>query len=86
MVEDRSIKISSQNVMNLASIMSDLQEEIKDKRLRGKINLIKGVLFGNVEIVQEGFMFRFKNKNPNSRFCDDCGLLRVSEYRECECC
>lgn len=87
-MEKESITISGQDVMRLTSLMSDMQE-VCDKRTRGQLNLIKGFLFGRIKfenVDENGFSYRFKSINPNSRFCDCCGLLRDgSEYQECNC-
>ena len=77
-------ELKEQDIRTIVSILSDIQE-VTDERVNGKLNLIKGVLLGKVEIQYEGLFCSFKNKNTESRFCDKCGLLRVGEYRQCQC-
>jgi len=90
------VTLSRDKAMILAGMMSDMQEllsgefgemdEGRKKSMRGKLNLIKGVLFDRIEMVSEdNFFFEFKSKSENSRFCDKCGLIKEGEYKECEC-
>lgn len=56
-----------------ASILSDAQELLHRGRrfeANGKINLAKSILFGNMEIIQDGMCYEFKPKGE--RFCMDC--------------
>lgn len=68
----------------VAGILSDIQE-FADEQTRGKLNLVKGFLFGDLILEHADITFSFKSKNPNSRFCDRCGLLKVGAFKECEC-
>lgn len=94
---ERVTILSRDESMILAGMMSDMQEEFsgdygefdKDRKrnMTGKLNLIKGVLFGTLEMVSEdGFSWSFKSKKPNSRFCDKCGLVKSDKYSNgCTC-
>jgi hypothetical protein len=85
--------LTGEDVMRIASMLSDVQEEISGdygnliERATGKINLIKGFLFGQLDMVSDdGFFWEFKSKlGEKSRFCDHCGLLKPEHQGACKC-
>jgi len=86
-LDKEAVRLTQKDAMRIASILSDVQHVLGDnKEERGRLNLVKGVLFGEVVIEEVNpIAFRFRNKHPNSRFCDGCGLLSEGDYAECEC-
>lgn len=85
--------LTGDEVMRIASLLSDVQEEISGEygnlteRATGTLNLVKGFLFGNLDMVDKGgFFWGFKSKlGEKSRFCDKCGLLKPEHEGACKC-